>query len=76
MPWLLDCYIVLTIEETVLQVQLITTRKSFSALSKRERESLTDPSAAFAISVNAPVEMLKYGDIDYLTLDYLAEVTL
>ena len=27
-------------------------------------------------SVNAPVEMLKYGDIDYLTLDYLAEVTL
>ena len=27
-------------------------------------------------SVNAPVEMLKYGDIDYLTLDYLAEVTI
>ena len=27
-------------------------------------------------SVNAPVEMLKYGNIDYLTLDYLAEVTI
>ena len=27
-------------------------------------------------SVNAPVEMLKYGKIDYLTLDYLAEVTI
>jgi len=27
-------------------------------------------------SVNAPIEMLKYGDFDYLTLDYLAEVTI
>ena len=27
-------------------------------------------------SVNAPLDMLKYGKIDYLTLDYLAEVTI
>ena len=27
-------------------------------------------------SINAPNEMVKYGDIDYLTLDYLAEITI
>ena len=27
-------------------------------------------------SVDAPVNLIKYGKIDYLTLDYLAEVTI
>ena len=27
-------------------------------------------------SIDAPYNLIKYGDIDYLTLDYLAEVTL
>ena len=27
-------------------------------------------------SITAPIEMIKYGKIDYLTLDYLAEVTI
>ena len=27
-------------------------------------------------SIEAPVNMINYGDINYLTLDYLAEVTI
>ncbi|MAZ61297.1 MAG: hypothetical protein CMG50_03870 [Candidatus Marinimicrobia bacterium] len=27
-------------------------------------------------SIDAPTKLLKYGKIDYLTLDYLAEVTI
>ena len=27
-------------------------------------------------SIDAPINMINYGEIDYLTLDYLAEVTI